>query len=240
MMDAITDPRVEKVSVMKSARVGYTKIIDHVVGYYLHQDPSPILVVQPRVEDAEDYSKSEIAPMLRDTAVLSEIAPDPKTRTGENTLLKKTMKNGASIALVGANSPGGFRRITVRIVLFDEVDGYPVGGAGSEGDQIALGTKRSETFWNRKIVSGSTPTIKGLSRIEKLYQEGDQRRFYVPCPHCGDYQVLEWGGKDVTHGIKWDKDEQGQALPETVHYVCKHNGCVILEQEKPELIKNGE
>lgn len=240
MMDAITDPRVEKVSVMKSARVGYTKIIDHVVGYYLHQDPSPILVVQPRVEDAEDYSKSEIAPMLRDTAVLSEIAPDPKTRTGENTLLKKTMKNGASIALVGANSPGGFRRITVRIVLFDEVDGYPVGGAGSEGDQIALGTKRSETFWNRKIVSGSTPTIKGLSRIEKLYQEGDQRRFYVPCPHCGDYQVLEWGGKDVTHGIKWDKDEQGQALPETVHYVCKHNGCVILEQDKPELIKNGE
>lgn len=168
MMDAITDPRVEKVSVMKSARVGYTKIIDHVVGYYLHQDPSPILVVQPRVEDAEDYSKSEIAPMLRDTTVLAEIAPDPKTRTGENTLLKKTMKNGASIALVGANSPGGFRRITVRIVLFDEVDGYPVGGAGSEGDQIALGTKRSETFWNRKIVSGSTPTIKGLSRIENF------------------------------------------------------------------------
>lgn len=240
MMDAITDPRVEKVSVMKSARVGYTKIIDHVVGYYLHQDPSPILVVQPRVEDAEDYSKSEIAPMLRDTVVLAEIAPDPKTRTGENTLLKKTMKNGASIALVGANSPGGFRRITVRIVLFDEVDGYPVGGAGSEGDQIALGTKRSETFWNRKIVSGSTPTIKGLSRIEKLYQEGDQRRFYVPCPHCGDYQVLEWGGKDVTHGVKWDKDDQGKALPETVHYVCKHNGCVILEQDKPELIKKGE
>ncbi|EUK17487.1 phage terminase large subunit family protein [Commensalibacter papalotli (ex Servin-Garciduenas et al. 2014)] len=240
MMDAITDPRVEKVSVMKSARVGYTKIIDHVVGYYLHQDPSPILVVQPRVEDAEDYSKSEIAPMLRDTAVLSEIAPDPKTRTGENTLLKKTMKNGASIALVGANSPGGFRRITVRIVLFDEVDGYPVGGAGSEGDQIALGTKRSETFWNRKIVAGSTPTIKGLSRIEKLYQEGDQRKFYVPCPQCGEFQILEWGGKDVAHGVKWDKDEQGNALPETAHYVCKHNGCIIEEQDKPDLIKGGE
>lgn len=240
MMDAITDPRVEKVSVMKSARVGYTKIIDHVVGYYLHQDPSPILVVQPRVEDAEDYSKSEIAPMLRDTTVLADIAPDPKTRSGENTLLKKTMKNGASIALVGANSPGGFRRITVKIVLFDEVDGYPVGGAGSEGDQIALGTKRSETFWNRKIVAGSTPTIKGLSRIEKLYQEGDQRRFYVPCPQCGEFQILEWGGKDVAHGVKWDKDEQGKDLPETAHYVCKHNGCIINEQDKPDLIHGGE
>ncbi|MDI2091609.1 phage terminase large subunit family protein [Commensalibacter oyaizuii] len=240
MMDAITDPKVEKVSVMKSARVGYTKILDHIVGYYMHQDPSPILVVQPRVEDAEDYSKSEIAPMLRDTTVLAEIAPDPKTRSGENTLLKKTMKNGASIALVGANSPGGFRRITVRIVLFDEVDGYPVGGAGSEGDQIALGTKRSETFWNRKIVAGSTPTIKGLSRIEKLYQEGDQRKFYVPCPHCGEFQILEWGGKDVTHGIKWDKDERGNALPDTAHYVCQHNGCVIEEKDKPDLIKEGE
>lgn len=75
-MDAVTDPTVEKISVMKSARVGYTKILDHVVGYYLHQDPSPILIVQPRVEDAEDYSKSEIAPMLRDTPALVDIAPD--------------------------------------------------------------------------------------------------------------------------------------------------------------------
>lgn len=240
MMDAITDARVEKVSVMKSARVGYTKILDHVVGYYLHQDPSPILVVQPRVEDAEDYSKSEIAPMLRDTPALADIAPDPKTRSGENTLLKKTMKNGASIALVGANSPGGFRRITIRIVLFDEIDGYPVGGAGSEGDQIALGTKRSETFWNRKIVAGSTPTIKGLSRIEKLFLEGDQRRFYVPCPHCGEYQILEWGGPDIAHGIKWDKNEEGQALPDTVHYVCKENGCIIEEVDKPSMIAKGE
>ncbi|CDH24362.1 Putative phage tail assembly protein (fragment) [Xenorhabdus bovienii str. kraussei Becker Underwood] len=74
IMDAITDPGVTQVSVMKSARVGYTKILDHVVGYYLSHDPSPILVVQPRVEDAEDYSKTEIAPMLRDTPVLKEIA----------------------------------------------------------------------------------------------------------------------------------------------------------------------
>lgn len=240
MMDAVTDPSVEKVSVMKSARVGYTKILDHIVGYYLHQDPSAILIVQPRVEDAEDYSKSEIAPMLRDTPVLAEIAPDPKTRSGNNTLLKKTMKNSASISLVGANSPSGLRRITVRIVLFDEIDGYPVKGAGSEGDQIALGITRSQSFWNRKIVAGSTPTIKGLSRIEKLYLNGDQRRYHVPCPHCGAFQILEWGGKDTPHGIKWDKDENGVSLPDTVHYVCKENGCVIDEVEKPSMLVKGE
>ena len=78
--------------------------------------------------------------------------------------------------------------------MFDEVDGYPSGGAGVEGDQIALGIKRSETFWNRKIALGSTPTVKGTSRIEKAYEESDQRRYYVPCPHCGEFQVLEWGG----------------------------------------------
>ncbi|QNT79429.1 phage terminase large subunit family protein [Entomobacter blattae] len=240
MMDAITDPAVERVTVMKSARVGYTKILDHIIGYYLHQDPSPILIVQPRVEDAEDYSKSEIAPMLRDTPVLQGIAPDPKTRNGDNTLLKKTLKNGSSLTLVGANSPGGFRRITVRIVLFDEVDGYPVGGAGSEGDQIALGTKRSETFWNRKIVAGSTPTIKGISRIESRFLEGDQRRFYVPCPQCGEYQVLKWGGKDTPYGIKWDKDDDGKSLPETAWYACEHNGCIIGEEHKSEMVAKGE
>ncbi|HEL8021276.1 TPA: phage terminase large subunit family protein, partial [Escherichia coli] len=94
MMDAITDPSVTYVSVMKSARVGYTKILDHVVGYYLAHDPSPILVVQPRVEDAEDYSKTEIAPMLRDTPVLAAISGDPKAKNSNQTILRKTFSNG--------------------------------------------------------------------------------------------------------------------------------------------------
>lgn len=240
IMDAVTDPAVEKISVMKSARVGYTKIIDHAIGYYLERDPSPVLVVQPRETDAEDYSKDEIAPMLRDTPVLAAIAPDAKAKSGENTLLSKTMRNGASLKLVGANSPGGFRRITVRVVIFDEVDGYPVGGAGAEGDQISLGTKRSETFWNRKVIAGSTPTVAGLSRIEKLYEEGDRRQFHVPCPQCGEKQVLEWGEKGTPYGIKWDKDENGRPLPETAYYVCRHNGCIITEADKPDMVAAGE
>ncbi|UNK26229.1 phage terminase large subunit family protein [Serratia plymuthica] len=240
MMDAITDPTVTQVSVMKSARVGYTKILDHVVGYYLAHDPSPILIVQPRVEDAEDYSKTEIAPMLRDTPVLAEICGDPKAKDSNQTILKKTFANGANLTLVGANSPGGFRRITCRIILFDEVDGYPAGGAGVEGDQIALGIKRSETYWNRKIALGSTPTVKGTSRIEKAYEESDQRRYYVPCPHCGEHQVLEWGGPETPYGIKWDKDENGEGIPETAYYVCRHNGCVIHHNEKASMVKRGE
>ena len=217
IMDSITDPTVTRVSVMKSARVGYTKILDLALGFFLHQDPCPNLVVQPRVEDAEDYSKTEIDPMIRDTPELAELAGDLKARDSGNTIAKKTLRNGASIAFVGANSPGGFRRITVRNVFFDEVDGYPVSGAGMEGDQIALGIKRSETFWNRRAVIGSTPTVKGSSRIEKSFEESDKRRYYVPCPHCEEMQVLEWGGVDTAHGIKWEKDEQGNGIPETAH-----------------------
>jgi phage terminase large subunit GpA-like protein len=240
MLDAVTDPSVEKISVMKSARVGYTKLMDHAVGYFIHQDPSPILVVQPRVEDAESYSKTEIAPMLRDTPVLAAIAGDQKAKNSDQTILAKTFRNGSSLTLVGANSPAGFRRITSRVVMFDEVDAYPVDGAGNEGDQIALGTKRSETFWNRKIVLGSTPTVKGYSRIEKSFAESDQRFFFVKCPHCGEQQVLEWGGPDTPHGMKWDKDENGNGLPETVYYVCRHNGCIIHEVDKPDMVAGGE
>lgn len=238
-MDAVNDPLIKSISVIKSARVGYTKCLDNIIGYFLHQDPSPILVVQPREEDAEDYSKTEILPMIRDTPVLSMIAGDLKSRSSNQTIQKRVFRNGASVSFVGANSPGGFRRITARIVLFDEVDGFPVSGAGVEGDQIALGTKRSETFWNRKIVMGSTPTVKGESRIEKAWLQSDQRRYYVKCPHCQHEQTLKW------QNIQWEKDvdEDGKTTkhyPETAYFICESgNGCVIQETDKPAMINGG-
>ena len=240
IMDAFTDPSVETITVMKSARVGYTKILDHVIGYYIAHDPSPILAIQPRETDAEDYSKTEIAPMLRDTPVLSKLVGGAKAKDTNQTILKRSFTNGANLTLVGANSPGGFRRITCRIILFDEVDGYPASGAGNEGDQIALGKKRSETFWNRKIGIGSTPTVKGVSRVEKSFNDSDQRYYFVPCPHCGESQVLEWGDRTSPYGMKWDRDENGQSLPETVYYACRHNGCVIRHNDLPLMVERGE
>lgn len=238
IMDAVTDPSVKQVTVIKSARVGYTKILDHVVGYFIHQDPSPVLIVQPRVEDAEDYSRTEIAPMLRDTPALAEITGDLKAKDLNQRILKRVFRNGSSVTFVGANSPGGFRRITARVVAFDEVDGYPTGGAGDEGDQIALGIKRTELFWNRKVILGSTPTIKGVSRIEKAWAESDQRRYHVPCPQCGHMQVLRWSN------LAWNKDrnEKGETVrhyPETAHFVCEANGCIIEEHAKPGMIDAG-
>ena len=115
------------------------------------------MIVQPTIEDATGYSKEEVAPMLRDTKCLHGLVSEAKAKDGQNTLLQKQFPGG-TLGLVGANSPRGFRRVSRRIVLFDEVDGYPVGGAGTEGDQIKLGIRRTEYYWNRKIVAGSTPT----------------------------------------------------------------------------------
>lgn len=227
MMDAMTDPAIEFVVVMKSARVGYTKCLNNLIGYHMHQDPCSMMMVQPTVEDAEGYSKEEIAPMLRDTKVLKGIVSEQSAKESANTILAKQFPGGV-LSVVGANSPRGFRRVSRRIVMFDEVDGYPQ-SAGAEGDQIKLGMKRAEYFWNRKYVAGSTPTIKKHSKIEKLYESTDKRRYFVPCPHCGEFQVFKWSG------IKWPEGE-----PQKAYYVCEHSGCIIEHSDKYGMIEKGE
>jgi len=227
IMDAITDPDIEQVTVMKSARVGYSKILNHIIAYHIHQDPCSIMVVQPTIQDATGYSKEEVAPMIRDTNCLQGLVSDAKSKDSTNTLLQKQYPGG-TLSLVGANSATGFRRVSRRIVLFDETDGYPP-SAGSEGDQIKLGIKRTEYFWNRKIVAGSTPTIKDFSRIEKLFNQTDQKRYYVPCPDCGHMQYLKWPN------IRWQNND-----PDTAAYACEECGVLIPHNKKRWMVERGE
>ena len=227
IMDAITDPNIEQVTVMKAARVGYSKILNHIIAYHIHQDPCGIMVVQPTIEDASGYSKEEIAPMIRDTKVLTNLVSDAKTRDSNNTILQKQFPGGV-LSLVGANSARGFRRVSRRIVLFDETDGYPA-SAGTEGDQIKLGIARTQYFWNRKIVAGSTPTIKDFSRIERLFDQSDQRRYYVPCCHCNHMQYLRWPN------MRWENDD-----PSTASYACEECGALIPHSKKRWMVERGE
>ncbi len=227
IMDAITDPKIEQVTVMKSARVGYTKILNHVIAYHIHQDACPIMLVQPTIEDAQGYSKEEIAPMLTDTPCLRGLVGDAKSRDGANTILAKSF-NGGTLSLVGANSPRGFRRVSRRIVLFDETDGYPP-SAGTEGDQIKLGIRRTEYYWNRKIIAGSTPTVADFSRIEKMFKESNMQRYYVPCPDCGHKQYLKWAN------FRWEDGD-----PDTAAYACEECGVLIPHSKKRWMVERGE
>jgi phage terminase large subunit GpA-like protein len=231
MMDAVNDAAVETVVIMSSAQVGKTEILNNIIGYHVHLDPSPILLLQPTLEMAEAWSKDRLAPMLRDTDTLRGLVKDPRSRDSGNTLLYKRFPGG-HITMAGANSPASLASRPIRIVLGDEVDRYPV-SAGTEGDPVSLAKKRTTTFWNRKLILTSTPTIKGASRIEAAFEQSDQRRFQVPCPHCGEFQVLKW------MQVKWESSEETGHKPETAHYVCEVNGCIIANTERFPMLKAG-
>lgn len=221
IMDALTDPTVREVWVMKSAQVGWTEILNNLIGFHVHQDPSPILLVQPTIDIAEAYSKDRLAPMIRDTPALGARIADPKSRDSGNTLLHKSFPGG-HITIAGANAPSGLASRPIRVVLFDEIDRYPL-TAGSEGSPINLARKRTAAFWNRRIAGGSTPTVKGASQIEARFEASDQRYLMVACSHCGKEQRLVWAQ------VQWTGND-----PRTARYCCLHCGVLWSDGERLE------
>lgn len=218
MMDAVSDPANEVIVAVLASQLGKTDaLILNTLGYYIDQEPSPILVVEPRVDDAKSLSKDRVAPMLRDTPVLRGKVAEARSRDSGNTTLLKEFPGGR-LTLGGANSPAGLAMRPIRVLLFDEVDRYPR-SAGSEGDPVSIATKRTSTFWNRKIVMVSSPTNEGASRISDAYLETDQRRYFVPCPHCGHRQVLRWPQ------VVWEKTPEGKGRPDTAGYRCEAEDC---------------
>jgi phage terminase large subunit GpA-like protein len=224
-MDCIGDPRVIRVVIMAGAQIAKSEVLLNVIGYLIDYDPSPIMMVQPTLEMAEAFSKDRVAPMLRDTPVLRAKMSD-KGRDSNNTIRQKVFPGG-HLTLVGANSPSSLASRPIRAVLFDEVDRFPL-SAGDEGDPIQLASKRTATFWNRIIVMVSTPTVKGQSRIEAAYEEGDQRVRYCKCVHCNHFQQLKWSS------VKWTKGK-----PETARYECEECGVLWSDSERIAAVRNG-
>jgi phage terminase large subunit GpA-like protein len=227
IMDAVNDPTVREIVVMKSAQIGWTEILGNVVGYFIDRDAAPILMIQPTLEMAETWSKDRLAPMIRDTPALLGKIKDVRVRDSGNTLLHKTFPGG-HVTVAGANSPSGLASRPIRVVLCDEVDRYPA-SAGTEGDPISLAKKRSTTFWNRKFLMGSTPTVKGLSRIESAFEVSDKRYYMVPCPHCETMERLQWDN------VKWPEGE-----PRKAYYACPTCGGVIEDRHKQAMLMHGE
>ncbi len=226
IMDAFSDPLIERIVFMKPSQVGATEIINNIVGYFVDQDPAPLLVLQPTLDMARAWSTDRLAPMLRDSPRLQGRVKDPRTRDSGNTILHKLF-DGGHLTIVGANSAAGLAMRPIRVVLCDEVDRYPP-SAGTEGDPVTLAFRRTATFWNRKLFLGSTPTVKGFSRIEQAYLESDQRTYHVPCPHCGLAQPLVWSQ------LKWETDR-----PETAAYLCLGCGVLVEDAAKTDMLERG-
>lgn len=226
IMDALSDPAVHTVVVQSSAQVGKTEAVLNVVGFYIDQDPAPILVLQPTLEMGQAFSKDRLAPMLRDTPALQGKVKDARARDSGNTLLHKTFPGG-HITIAGANSAASLASRPIRVLLADEVDRYPV-SAGTEGDPVSLARKRTTTFWNRKVLLVSTPTIKGQSRIEAAFLESDQRQFLVPCPDCGEEQRLVWAQ------VRWP-----ECKPSAAEYCCEHCGTLWSDAQRWGAVRRG-
>lgn len=234
IMDAFTDPLIENIVLMMGAQTGKSASMLNAIGYYTDQDPSHVMLVQPTIDDAEKFSKDRVAKMIDQTPRLKPLFASPRTRDSNNTLLHKEFPGGF-IRIPGANAPAGLASTPIRILLCDEVDKYPV-SAGTEGDPVELARKRTTNYWNRKICLASTPNIKNESRIEAAFDGSDQRYFFVPCPHCDEFQVLRWDK------LEWPSVEKGapKTDPEACYYVCSKYGCVIAESEKFEMVRAGK
>lgn len=225
IMDALSASDPNKwVCFMKAAQVGATEAGNNWIGYCIHQVPGPFLAVQPDDGMAKRLSQQRLDPLIEDSPVLRAIVRSAKSRDSGNTTLSKKFPGGI-LLLTGAQSPTGLRSMSARYIFLDELDAYP-GDVGGEGDPVALAEARTISYGHRsKIFMASTPTIKGMSRIEREFEMSDQRRYHVPCPHCG---ALQW--------LKFERLRWTPGQFKTVAYICEACDEPIPERHKTEMM----
>ena len=212
---------------MWGSQLGKTEMELNLIGYLIDRDPGPALMIQPTLAMAEAVSKERIAPMFRDTPALLAKVAGAKGRDAGSTIFSRTFRGG-QLSLVGSNSPAGLASRPIRYLLMDEIDRWER-SAGAEGDPASLAIARTTTFWNRKIAWTSSPTDKGASKIADVYELSDQRRYWVPCPHCEKKQVLKWSQ------VEWPEGKPLESV-----YRCEHCEQKIEHHKKAWMLNNGE
>ncbi len=227
IMDTLSSQdRTEMVVFMKGSQLGGTEVGNNWLGYIIDHVPGPMLLVQPTTEMAKRNSKQRIDPLISECPSLARKINVHVRKNQDNTVLGKNFPGG-TLVMTGANSSTGLRSLPARYLFLDEVDAYP-GDVGGEGDPVDLALARSRTFSKRKIFIVSTPTIHSVSRIEHYFEISDKRFYNVPCPECGEFQVLKF------ENLKWDWGD-----PSSVRYVCEFCKRKIENWEKTKLLLNG-
>lgn len=233
IMDCLSDNSpYSEVVFMKGSQVGATEVGNNLMGYVIDACPGPMLYVMPTVDTARKNSRQRITPLINESPRLFAKVKEHKTKETADTAFMKDFPGG-TLVITGANSASGLCSLPIRVVFMDEIERYPQDVDG-EGCPIALAEKRTSTFPRKKIFKCSTPTIEGTSRIAKSYKQSDQRKYYVPCPHCGGMQTIEW------KRIVWEKYEDGSPMLSTVRFQCLHCDELIAEHHKTEMLAAGE
>jgi phage terminase large subunit GpA-like protein len=239
ILDAFDDPKVRRIIYVKPTQIGWSEILNTIIGKHIHLDPKPMKLVQPSLDQAKEYSKMRIAPMIAACPELRVRVRQSTSRRPGNTLLLKEFPGGF-LSITGANSGKGLRSNPTEYVLFDETEAYPDDVDG-EGDPIDIGENRTEGYDDFKILIGSTPAKpKGFSRLEKEWDRSDQRRRHLPCPFCGFMQVLWWRDpRTGEHRLVWEKNDNNEVIPESVVYICANCKKGIPERFKTAMLDAG-
>lgn len=225
LMACISNDDIYAIDFMKSARVGYTKILLAAIGYNAEHKRRNQVLWQPTDGDSDEFVKTELEPMLRDVKIMRKAMPSHLARHKDNTLAQKKFL-GCLLHTRGGTAARAYRRISVDVAYLDELDAF-LRDIEKEGSPDVLAAKRVEGATFPKIVTGSTPKLQGFSLIEDRYNQADERFEYaVPCPDCGGFHALTWGKKDDSHGFKWL-----EGAPETVRHACPYCASLISQAQ---------
>ena len=214
MMDFMSDDRIEELAIMKSKRVGYTKMITADIAYCIAHLRRNQAIWQPTDDDRDSYVKSEIDPVLDQIEAVNKAK---KRGKGHEDTIKLKQYRDSALHMLGGKAARAYRRITVARARLDEWDAFDQ-AIEKSGDPGGLAKGRLEGAPYPKFIGGTTPRIKGLSHVERAIENAEGFvRFHIECPHCHADHPLMWGGKDKLHGMKWTRGQ-----PNTVHHVCPH------------------
>jgi phage terminase large subunit GpA-like protein len=226
IMDMVTDPYTEQVTLMMCSQVGKTELLLNIMGYYIHNDPCPMMFIMPTKDLSEEFSKRAFASMMRESPCFHDkIQIDKKSST--NNIDYKEFRGGL-VLFVGSQKANALASVPIRIVLADEIDRFALDADG-EGNPINLAKKRTANFPNRKWILCSTPTVHEKSQIVQEYEASSKYRYHCKCPSCGGKQYLKWVN------VKWFDDN-----PDTARYICEHCGVLWEDLDRYKAIEKGE
>jgi phage terminase large subunit GpA-like protein len=232
IMDCLSaSSRVTDVVVKKSSQVGVTELTVNWLGYIMEHAPAPTMVLMPTLEARDAWKVQKLNPLLTDTPVIRDLLGGIRSRDAAN---RQDLIDypGGVLFLAGGNSPNSYAQRSVRYLVLDDLDRFPW-EIGEEGDVVTLARGRTKAFPRAKRLFISTPTVKDSSLIDREYEKSDQRRYHVPCPHCGEFQALEWGGPEADYGVKWN------ASVTEAWYLCGSCHAEIREHQKPNMLAGG-
>ena len=206
---------------------GKTEVAINALGYCMDHNPGPVMVCLPGEVSMNKWVAQKLGPMIEETPAVKRALTSVASRDAANT---RTFKDfaGGQLYIEHAGSPSRLKSTTVRTLIVDEVDEFANNLSGGDDPVEMLNGRTSAFPGTSKRLYISTPQIRGISRIEQLWNKSDQRRYHVPCPHCGHLQHLEWSG------LHWTPDGT------QCWYVCQECGATIDEHHKTRMIAAGQ